>query len=382
MMIRKLGVHTMSKIQDNKHFKRDSSIELLRIILMLGVMTLHFNASGVAITSLSGKAFYFMNFTESIFICAVNVFVLISGYYMCTTEKRKIVKPLELLFELVSMNFIWYIFFNVYNSKRFSLYRMWDALLPNKYFIILYICVYVLSPYLNPFLRSLSKTGWRRLMITLIIMFSVWPTVFDFLGDFQGNEIIGISTIGMMGSGRGYTIVSFVLLYIIGAYIRLNAIEDKYRNTLKLCGIFTVCVVIIAFATVLDKYIMLSNGLEVNGICSALEYCNPIVVLEAVVMFLIFKSIHFHSKVINHVAQAAFTCYITHYFFRDYLYRYIGFAIDKGMVYLIGYWLFTIFSLYIMGYFIHILYSKLTKPVFKKIDEYFEKYGLALDFKN
>ena len=61
--------------------ERQSNIELLRILVMLGVVVLHMNLYGLKMAAEFSGKFIFMHFTESLFICAVNVFVLITGYF-------------------------------------------------------------------------------------------------------------------------------------------------------------------------------------------------------------------------------------------------------------------------------------------------------------
>ena len=63
--------------------QRNSAIDLLKIFSMLGVILLHYNNRGI------GQAFnhvplfcaksYLLYFLQAVFVCAVNVFVLISG---------------------------------------------------------------------------------------------------------------------------------------------------------------------------------------------------------------------------------------------------------------------------------------------------------------
>ena len=73
--------------------QRESNLELLRIIAMCGVIILHYN------NPLIGKAFelvkdntlnyWIIHFLESLFICSVNLFMVISGYFMVTSKKKK-----------------------------------------------------------------------------------------------------------------------------------------------------------------------------------------------------------------------------------------------------------------------------------------------------
>ena len=95
--------------------KRDTNIELLRIIIMIGVVILHVNnaAMGGLFNIISENKFYFLTtrVIESFCVCAVNVFVIISGYYLTKSNKRNIFKILELIFESLESffckSFIW-----------------------------------------------------------------------------------------------------------------------------------------------------------------------------------------------------------------------------------------------------------------------------------
>ena len=65
---------------------RNSNIELLRIILMFMVILLHFNNSemGGAFNYAENKPLnsFILYFLESLSICAVNCFMIISGYFL------------------------------------------------------------------------------------------------------------------------------------------------------------------------------------------------------------------------------------------------------------------------------------------------------------
>ena len=71
--------------------ERSSGIDLLKIFCMFGVIILHYNNSTI------GKAFtyaplhsmrsYMLYFLQTVSISAVDVFVLISGYFMCKSSK-------------------------------------------------------------------------------------------------------------------------------------------------------------------------------------------------------------------------------------------------------------------------------------------------------
>ena len=69
-------------------------MDVLRIVLTIFVITLHFN------NSMGGRAFIYttnINYElalifESFSLCAVNVFLILSGYFLCNRKDRDIIK--------------------------------------------------------------------------------------------------------------------------------------------------------------------------------------------------------------------------------------------------------------------------------------------------
>jgi surface polysaccharide O-acyltransferase-like enzyme len=84
---------------------RDSNIELLRVLASMAVIMLHFNSGGafseVKLDSANGIILYIL---EGISICSVDLFVLISGFFLSKTFKRKSIKPVMLIFEVIVVN--------------------------------------------------------------------------------------------------------------------------------------------------------------------------------------------------------------------------------------------------------------------------------------
>ena len=91
--------------------KRQSNIELLRIMTMCGVIVLHYNNAtiGGGLAYAQGINLVILYYLESLFACAVNLFVLISGYFMYTKQKRTLDKPFELLVQVILFGEIFYL---------------------------------------------------------------------------------------------------------------------------------------------------------------------------------------------------------------------------------------------------------------------------------
>ena len=96
-------------------------------------------------------------------------------------------------------------------------------LIPANWFVILYITLYFVSPFLNVVIQKVEESGiFKKFVVTLLLLFSVYPTLVDIWGEVTHKEYIGLSSIGMYGSQWGYSIVNFSLMYIMGAYLRVH----------------------------------------------------------------------------------------------------------------------------------------------------------------
>lgn len=72
-----------------KQIARESGIEMLRMISMLFVIILHYNSGRAFEYVHEGSInFYVLNIMECVAICAVDLFVLISGYFLSATQKE------------------------------------------------------------------------------------------------------------------------------------------------------------------------------------------------------------------------------------------------------------------------------------------------------
>ena len=88
--------------------QRNSSIELLRIFAACAVVVLHYNGMGGALAASKGITHELLLLLECLSVCAVDLFIMISGYFLCVTQKRTLDKPVYLLLLLWVINIIVY----------------------------------------------------------------------------------------------------------------------------------------------------------------------------------------------------------------------------------------------------------------------------------
>ena len=96
---------------------------------------------------------------------------------------------------------------------------------------------------------------------------------------------------------------------------------------------------------------------------SAWEYCNPVIVLETIIIFSLFlRSDIGCNKCINKFAEATFTVFLLHSSFIPF-FRIQQFVNNNSFVMLI-HLLFCVIIVYFVCWIVHLLYHWLTDPVF------------------
>ena len=355
--------------------ERESNIELLRILTIIGVIVLHYNnkfGGGALKYVLDGSInFYILNILESIFICAVNVFVIISGIFLYNTEKRNIWKVIRLLFQIIIIYEFKYIISAFISKRTISIQGILLNLIPSNYFVILYIVVYILSPYVNILIKSLNKKELKRFLLILLIMFSIYPTAVDFLSEITKRQYNGLSSIGLYGSQYGYSCVNFIMCYIIGAYIskyKESFLKLKFRTLMM---IFTINVALITGWSFLNDF----TGYFVEK--NSLEYCNPLIIINAAVIIIIFSKINIHTNIIiNKVAKASFMVYLIHDVFMKRIK--IEMFVNKNIFIMILHIIISTSVIYIICYILYYLYNIIENFLFKKLEQ---KINLSYEIK-
>lgn len=291
--------------------KRQSNIELLRVITMLGVIILHYNnpsIGGAMKYAVPGSLnFYVLYILESVFVCAVDLFALISGFFLCTSYKRSCWKVIELLVQVILFSEAIYAFKVIIGVESFSAKKIVLHLIPSNYFVILYIAVFLISPFINKLLDNITKKQFNMMLVLLLFIFSIEPTIVDVLGEMKNSTVIGLSFVGMYGSQWGYSVVNFILMYIVGAYLRKNIDSIKNISYSKLFIILTICVAIMTiWSRVNDRIGYITEK-------TAWEYCNPVVILSACIIFVCFYKMDIgYRGVVNKLAAGAFSVFLLH----------------------------------------------------------------------
>lgn len=336
-------------------YERDSNYELLRILAGMAIVVLHFNYhpnGGGALVVATGANYYFLLVLEVACACAVNVFILISGYFGCNSSTIKFGKLAELLLQTICFSLAFYLIYCI-KQGDISLRSTIASMIPANYFVILYIALMCVAPFINKLLALLTTRQFKVLVIVLLVVFSGYPTLVDVFKEITGNEWNGLSTIGLEGSMRGYSIVNFVLLYILGAWIRKDGTLSECKVRTLLVSLLGIIAIVVAWRSILPQ--------------TAWMYCNPLIIVEAMIVFVLFGKIQVTSRTINRFASAAFTCFLVQ---SKLLEPIVGIAEEVESFPIMVLLLFgSIVSIYIVAYAAKELWKWLTKIPFRYTTE-------------
>ena len=298
-----------------------------------------------------------MWFLRSAFVCAVDLFFLISGYFMWQKKVVSLLKPVQLLFQVIFFNLAFYLFGVIVGNYVFSIKTLFANMIPSNYFVILYCTVFILSPYTNKLLNQMHRSEMLRFVYIIFILFSIWPTLVDILSEFRGQEFLGLSTIGLYGSQYGYTIINFLMIYIIGA--ALNYLDiDNIKNSMLLITLL-LCVFLIMGWGVLD------DKMGYAEMPTALSYCNPVVVLEAIIVFIIFLKKKYYNSHINRLARGTITVFLTH----SHMLKYLRIEDYVNGPFLLIHIVLSVAGIYFIGIMIDWLYHLAVDPMFAILEK-------------
>ncbi|MBQ7452795.1 MAG: acyltransferase [Clostridia bacterium] len=276
--------------------ERQTGFEILRIIAMFLICCVHIMNAGGMLANASAESAIWQKLLYSVFIISVNVFVLISGYFMVTSKfklKKIIYLWLEVLFYSVTM----YLITSLAFEHNFSWSSLFWYCLPitsnNFWFFTAYFLLYLISPFLNKALNSSSKKELTILVIGILI-FVYLATRFAIF------EVAAI--------GAGYCILWFIILYILGAYLRLYPI--------KLPKIYAFIIYLACTLTLFVFSRITNDGFWLGLVYNSLDYTSPLVVIASMCAIIIFKDITLKNKIIHNAV-----CYISSCTFGIYLYH-------------------------------------------------------------
>jgi len=280
--------------------KRDSNFELLRIITMFVIVAHHYVVnSGLMdlITKenvLSGHSIFYLLFGFGGKM-GINVFVLITGYFMCKSQ-ISVRKYVKILVEILFYNVVIYFIFLLTGYTTFSVKDLIKTIIPFYYigteFLSTYLVFFWFIPFLNILIQALNRR-WHMILIGLGILSGSFIQTFFFMPN-------------------AFTYMGwFMVLYFIAAYIRIY--PNQYTDSLKWSRKSFCFMLIISYSSIIVSAIVWSKTDHIFPYYFVTNSNKFIGILMAVTMFLYFKNMKIpYFAIINKISSAVFGVLLIH----------------------------------------------------------------------
>ena len=353
--------------ETDRETDRQSNIELLRIVVMAMIVGCHFATHGgfhydshtITIPRL------WWNFIEMGGNFGSDVFIIISAYFLINNRNlenspKKIVKLWgQIFFYSVFSFFVAFLLGKGDTSLKNIIKTLFPITFDNWWFASTYFVMYLIHPYLNRLLQSLSKEVYQKLILFAFFIWSIIPTFTT--SSFQSNKLI-----------------EFTLLYAIAGYIKIYGFQSNIasKSWFKL-WLFS------SALTYLSCVIFLFLGTKFEFFSSHSLYFyrrnSVLTIFRAVTFFMMFLTMDLGvNHLINKVASATFGVYLLHEsnLLRLFLWKNVFHNADfQNSVLIIPYSLTVVLIVYIVCTLIELCRIRFVeKPILKVVYEFMDRY--------
>lgn len=275
--------------------ERDSNIELLRIVATFFILIAHSNGWflrdwGNITTWSAGEGFLVgltRSFIQSITCIGVDLFILISGFYSIRPKLKSIINLFTILFFFYVGTYFLDICVGNMSFNWGDLFGNICAFSRQNWFLQCYLFLILLSPILNTFVENSSQ---RKLLIYILI--------FQLCAFYFGN----IHNSTYFYFNNGYSITTFMLIYLVGRYSRLYAME--YFNKISIYK----AIIIYMLSLVLIIFVRFFSNNEMQY----LNYNSPLIILSSLLFFMLFTKMSFRNRFVNNIGTSCLAVYIFH----------------------------------------------------------------------
>ncbi len=338
--------------------KRESNIELLRIIAMWYILIHHLIVHAICPELVHGTgklscSYILYSFVEGFLYVAVDVFILVSGYFGIKLRAKKI---WSLYLQCAFYGLLTYLFGVMVGTVPLVPHTIITksvlifSHLSSWWFVVCYLMLMIISPFLNFSMQKMSKKEY----LFSLILFAFLQL---YLGWFWQKSAYDTN---------GYSFINFIYVYLIGGYLRRFVSLDKLHQQRKISlMIYVLCALLFGVCNILRLCIHIPFG-------NLWGYNNPIIILGAISLFLYIRTFAIRSNVINIIGGGVFAAYLITdiSYVGDWLYVQFGVLAQNINAILIQFLviLLTAIALLLLCCCIDIVRTWLMKPIINAFD--------------
>lgn len=312
------------KVEKNT-YERQLQFELLRIIAMLMVVTLHCLGKGGLLTDSHDATFtlngYIAWLIEAFCLVAVNVYVMISGYFGTYAldgahDGKKLIRRVlgvwkKVFFYSVFIALICFAlkYAGVIPGELYGeadIYRVFCYLFPisteHYWFATSYILLCLIAPFIDIGFEKMNKKEASYILLFMLLFFSVSKTVIP---------------MKLPWDNYGYDVCWFAVLYITGKYIRAYGFPYISSRAGGLC-LYALSGLMVFAVFVIFRGIYIRTGALYTLTDYTYSYNHLFCYLGAAGLFSAFSLMDMHSikdslkRAILRISRATFGVYLIH----------------------------------------------------------------------
>lgn len=298
--------------RDLRARERETGIDILRIVAMLMVVMQHCLLHGTLLNHGTDAHRIITDTVYTFCRIAVNVYAAITGY-VCIKSKFRLGRILLLYLQVFFYSAV--LLSAVCAIQNVSMgewvYKRFFPISNGTYwYFTSYFCVALLIPFLNAGLNHLNKAQHRLLILVCGILFSLISI---------GGSLL--SKNDPMRAGSGYSAIWLIVMYVMGAYIKLypEDIKKKYAYLTVYFG----CMIISAL---LRRGAVLISTSEVSYTSYPVSYVSPLMYIGTFCLVAFFSKVKLPKwrpglkKFIAYASTLTFGVYLIHDnpFIREY----------------------------------------------------------------
>ena len=209
---------------------RQANFEILRVVAMLMIVFWHFIQNVMMRTGAMEESsivciFNYIILQYGMILCCVgvNLYVMITGYFL-VDKSFKSNRFFRVWIQTAFYSIIIALIFYITQPKSVSIKDILVGFIPIRssayWFVTDYLGLILIAPFLGKAAKALSYRHYIRLLAVIILVGT------NFIGGYPFGD--------SMGGNMGYSLIWFVCLFMIGAFIRLHGNKIPSYNYLKL----------------------------------------------------------------------------------------------------------------------------------------------------
>lgn len=295
--------------EQRKGGARMPNLELLRCIGMMLVVVLHYLGKGMLLPDLNGEALGTTGVAawllESFAIVAVNVYMLISGYFLCTSSFK-----LSRLIKLYLQLWVYSVGIGVLAAAtgilpaaevntHYLLSLVFPISMGHYWFMSAYIFLYLLLPFLGAALCRLNR---QRLQLVIALLLGVFCLLKSIL------------PVRLELDGTGMDCIWYLCVFAVAAYIRRfgwGFLEKRWHSIL----LYVLGVLAVFGGAMALRQVYLHTGSLERMLTVTFEYNHGLNFLASLGLFGLFLKLTIPEKmagVVNAIAPYTLGVYLLH----------------------------------------------------------------------